>query len=70
MLGGVETMDSRETEINALYDDFLDNVDMALTELWVIKSEHAIASVKKQVLLDNIKAILQLGQRIQGQLTC
>lgn len=63
-------METQETKINILFDDFIDSIDMALTELWVAKAEHAVASEKKKVLLNNIKAILQLGQSIQGQLAC
>lgn len=61
-------MEQNTTKLDTLFDSFLDNIDMALTELWVAKEEKAGPSEKKQVLLANIKTILQLGQKIQGQL--
>ena len=61
-------MEQNTTKLDALFDSFLDNIDMALTELWVAKEEKAGPAEKKQVLMANITAILQLGQSIKGQL--
>ena len=61
-------MQQNSNNVDVLFEKFLDTIDMSLTELWVAKAEQAGPSEKKQVLLANITAILQLGQSIQGQL--
>lgn len=57
-----------EEELRGIYTDYIDSIDMALTELYVVRDDETPLREKKQLLLDTIDYLNKLGKVVKEQL--